>query len=287
MNFSEFNETIKSQLNNLTSRNRLPHAIIITGGNEELRNSVADYLCVYAVCCEENKPCYKCKNCKKAMSHIHPDISYVQGSTKSKNLIYNKEVMEEVIGDTIIIPNESDTKVYVFKDVDEKLPVISQNAFLKTLEEPPQNILFVMTCKDASVLLETILSRSTVINIQKEDEFSTEGVSIAEEIALALLDINEYKLLSATYKVNNKDSFNQTIPYLKLLIRDTLSLTVGSDKLSNSSVPEKLTRKLTREKSLSLLNTIEKAQRMMKSNVNQNLLSTWLCSEFRRITWQQ
>lgn len=175
----------------------------------------------------------------------------------------------------------------MFKDVDEKLPVISQNAFLKTLEEPPQNILFVMTCKDASVLLETILSRSTVINIQKEDEFSTEGVSIAEEIALALLDINEYKLLSATYKVNNKDSFNQTIPYLKLLIRDTLSLTVGSDKLSNSSVPEKLTRKLTREKSLSLLNTIEKAQRMMKSNVNQNLLSTWLCSEFRRITWQQ
>lgn len=287
MNFSEFNETIKSQLNNLTSHNRLPHAIIITGGNEELRNSVAEYLCVYAVCSEENKPCYNCKNCKKAMSHIHPDISYVQGSTKSKNLIYNKEVMEEVIGDTIIIPNESDTKVYVFKDVDEKLPVISQNAFLKTLEEPPQNILFVMTCKDASVLLETILSRSTVINIQKEDEFSTEGVSIAEEIALALLDINEYKLLSATYKVNNKDSFNQTIPYLKLLIRDTLSLTVGSDKLSNSSVPEKLTRKLTREKSLSLLNTIEKAQRMMKSNVNQNLLSTWLCSEFRRITWQQ
>ena len=248
MNFSEFNETIKSQLNNLTSHNRLPHAIIITGGNEELRNSVAEYLCVYAVCSEEDRPCYNCKNCKKAMSHIHPDISYVQGSTKSKNLIYNKEVMEEVIGDTIIIPNESDTKVYVFKDVDEKLPVISQNAFLKTLEEPPQNILFVMTCKDASVLLETILSRSTVVNIQKEDEFSAEGVSTAEEIALALLDINEYKLLSATYKVNNKDSFNQTIPYLKLLIRDTLSLTVGSDKLSNSSVPEKLTRKLTREK---------------------------------------
>ena len=90
MNFSEFNETIKSQLNNLTSHNRLPHAIIITGGNEELRNSVTDYLCVYAVCSEENKPCYNCKNCKKAMSHIHPDISYVQGSTKSKNLIYNK-----------------------------------------------------------------------------------------------------------------------------------------------------------------------------------------------------
>ena len=92
MNFSEFNETIKSQLNNLTSHNRLPHAIIITGGNEELRNSVAEYLCVYAVCSEEDRPCYNCKNCKKAMSHIHPDISYVQGSTKSKNLIYNKEV---------------------------------------------------------------------------------------------------------------------------------------------------------------------------------------------------
>ena len=287
MNYSEFNDKIKSQLNNLTSHNRLPHAIIITGGNEEIRDSVTDYLCEYAVCSEEDKPCYNCKNCKKAMSHIHPDISYVQGSTKSKNLIYNKEVMEEVIGDTIIIPNESDTKVYVFKDVDEKLPVISQNAFLKTLEEPPQNILFVMTCKDASVLLETILSRSTVVNIPKEDEFTAEGKEIAEEIASSLLDINEYKLLRSTYKINNKENFMATMPYLKLLIRDTLSLKVGGDKLSNSLTPEKLTRKLTREKSLSLLNTIEKAQRLMNSNINQNLLSTWLCSEFRRITWQQ
>lgn len=287
MDYSAFDEKIKYQLSNLTSSNRLPHAIIIAGGNENIRDSVTDYLCKYAVCSQSKKPCYSCKNCLKATSHNHPDIFYVKGNTKTKNLIYNKEVMEEVIGDSVIIPNESDTKVYVFKDVDEKLPVISQNAFLKTLEEPPQNILFIMTCKDASVLLETILSRSTVINIPKEDDFDSDGIAIAEEIALSLLEINEYKLLRATYKLNSKGNFQVAVPYLKLLIRDALSLAVGGDTLSNSTVPQKLIRKLTREKSLSLLNTIEKAQQFINSNVNLNLLATWLCTEFRRIIWQQ
>lgn len=286
MDYSAFDEKIKYQLLNLTSNNRLPHAIIIAGGNENIRDSVTDYLCKYAVCNQSEKPCYSCKNCLKATNHNHPDIFYVKGNTKTKNLIYNKDVMDEVISDSVIIPNESNTKVYVFKDVDDKLPVISQNAFLKTLEEPPQNILFIMTCKDASVLLETILSRSTIINIPKKDDFDSDGITVAEEIALSLFEINEYKLLRATYKLNNKGNFQIAIPYLKLLIRDALSLTVGGNTLSNSEVPKKLIRKLTREKSLSLLKTIEKAQQFINSNVNMNLLATWLCTEFRRITWQ-
>ncbi len=290
MNFGEFKIDIKTKeaLSEITSQNRLPHAIIISGGNSEIREEITSLLCQYAVCSDiGEKPCGNCKNCKKAASHSHPDINYVQGSKKTKTEIYSKDIMEEIIRDTAIIPNEANAKVYVFRDVDEKLPVISQNSFLKTLEEPPQNILFLLTCKDSSALLETILSRSTVISVPLGEEFSAEAMSMAEEIAGAIPDINEYALLKATYKLNKRDTAIQVLPVLKLLIRDSLVLLSGGTAISKSETPKKLLKKLTREKILKILNIIENAQQKVNSNVNMNLLSTWLCTEIRRISWQK
>lgn len=286
MNFGEFKIDIKTKeaLSEITSQNRLPHAIIISGGNSDIREEITSLLCQYAVCSDTGeKPCGNCKNCKKAASRSHPDINYVQGSKKTKTEIYSKDIMEEIIRDTAIIPNEANTKVYVFRDVDEKLPVISQNSFLKTLEEPPQNILFLLTCKDSSTLLETILSRSTVISVPLGEEFSAEAMSIAEEIVGAIPDINEYALLKATYKLNKRDTAIQVLPVLKLLIRDSLVLLSGGTAISKSETP----KKLTREKILKILNIIENAQQKVNSNINMNLLSTWLCTEIRRISWQK
>ena len=125
--------------------------------------------------------------------------------------------------------------------------------------------------------------------------FNDEAVEIAkhdhevygDEIALSLLDVNEYTLLKATYKLNKMDIFLETMPPLRMIIRDTLVLLSGGKPVTQSEAPKKLQRKLTREKTLSLLDTIEKAQRMAKGNGNINLLSTWLCTELRRITWQK
>ena len=204
---------------------------------------------------------------------------------KQKYII--KKLLTNIIRDTAIIPNEADSKVFLFYDVDEKLPVISQNALLKTLEEPPSGVIFVMTCKDASLMLDTIISRSTLINIPNDEVFLENGVALSEEIALSLLDVNEYTLLKATYKLNKRDIFLETMPPLSMIIRDTLVLLSGGKPVTQSEAPKKLQRKLTREKTLSLLDTIEKAQRMAKGNGNINLLSTWLCTELRRITWQK
>lgn len=289
MNFGNenFSEKIKYQLSSLSHSNRLPHAIIVAGGNRESRQNVAEFLCKYAVCSGENKPCFTCKNCVKAESHSHPDITVVKGSDDTKAKIYNKKIIDNIIRDTAIIPNEADSKVFLFYDVDEKLPIISQNALLKTLEEPPGDVIFVMTCKDASLMLDTIISRSTLINIPNDEVFSETGVALSEEIALSLLDVNEYALLRATYKLSKRDIFLETMPPLRMIIRDTLVLLSGGKPVTQSEAPKKLQRKLTREKSLSLLDTIEKAQRMAKGNGNINLLSTWLCTELRRITWQK
>lgn len=289
MNFKEYNfdEKIEKQLLSITSQNRLPHAIIITGGDSSLRDKLCGFLCKFAVCSDENSPCNKCRNCEKAEALSHPDISYIKGSTKTKNQIYNKDIIEELIRDTAIIPNEASTKVYVLKDVDEKLPVISQNAFLKTLEEPPQDIVFIMTCKDASLLLETILSRCTTVNISGSEQFTDEAVALANSIAEAMVELSEYPLLREVNKLNKRESFLMVIPPLKLIFRDVLVMSTGGNALGNIEIAKKLNRKLTAEKALSLLNTVEKAQNMINSNVNINLLCTWLCTEFRRNIWQK
>ena len=136
-------------------------------------------------------------------------------------------------------------------------------------------------------MLDTIISRSTLINIPNDEVFSEDGLALSEEIADALLDINEYTLLKATSKLNKRDIFLETMSPLRMVIRDTLMLSSGGKTVTQSDAPKKLQRKLTREKTLSLLDTIEKAQQMAKGNANINLLCTWLCTELRRITWQK
>lgn len=289
MNFenTHLNSEIKNQLATLSSNNSLPHAILIAGGSKESREEITKLLCHFSVCKNQQKPCYNCSNCHKASTLSHPDITVVQGNEKTKTKIYNKEIIEEIIRTASIIPNEANTKVYVLKDVDERLPVISQNSFLKTLEEPPQSIVFILTCSDASKLLETILSRCSIINLPLIEDYNEESLKIAEEIASSIFEIKEYNLLKATYKLKNRDSFLSVLTPLKMIFRDTLVLISGGKQMTDSDVPKTLKRKLTRKKILALIETIDRAKAFVYSNVTPNLLSTWLCSEIRRITWQK
>jgi DNA polymerase-3 subunit delta' len=211
----------------------------------------------------------------------------VEPDAKRKNPIYSKDVVKDVIAHTANVPNEGNLKIFVFRDVDERLPVISQNALLKTLEEPTQKILFLLLCKSADNLLETIISRCSAIDVPVIEDFDEKAVALATEVALSMVDVNEYSLLKATYKLNKKDVVLQILPPLKAIIRDALVLSVGGNIQKDNHVAKKLIRKLTREKLLDILNILNKAQKMAEGNVNMNILSTWLCSEFRRIIWQK
>lgn len=280
-----FGGLVKKSLSDMLFDRRMPHSVIISGGSSELRERTADYLCTYAVCTSDEKPCFLCNGCHKASEHIHPDIEYAKGDADSKKGIYSKKVLESVQEKIGIRTNESPIRVFVFKDVDEKLPPISQNSLLKTLEEPPSDILFILTCKNACSLLETVLSRCTEIALPCEDEFSQESRKISEEIAKSIIDVREYALLSSTYKLNNRTSALQVLLSLRELMRECLLCSVGESV--NNPLCSELIRKLTKEKILGIINTLNSAQKKLDSNVNMNLFCVWLCAEFRRITWQK
>ena len=175
MNYTdfEFDEALKQRLDSLYSQNRQPHAIVIEGADAEKCKGLATFLTMRAVCRAENKPCGKCEQCIKAREKVHPDIYYAQPEKKSQ--IYSIEQMRDIIENASIRPNEADIKIFVFESADTRLSPVVQNSFLKLLEEPPQNCLFLLLCKNSRGLLNTILSRCTVLTVKGEESYSEQA----------------------------------------------------------------------------------------------------------------
>ncbi|MBR2279762.1 MAG: hypothetical protein IJ903_02385 [Ruminococcus sp.] len=280
------NENLKNQLSRLEEQNRMPHAVIIDGGNEELRLKLAEHLAMWAVCeSEGEKPCSSCKGCTLAKAKSHSDIHYAEGEGKTDS--YNKKEMSFIVKDAYIKPYIADRKVYILSECDRKLPVISQNIFLKTLEEPPQDVLFIMTCKTSKSLLETIRSRAMTFTLESELGYSDEHLDLSREIALGIVAKSEMDLLKATYKLDERAKALTVLDLVIQLLRDGLAVYVGSEAELDAEIAETLCRKLTKKNYLELIDITKDAQLKITQNVGLKLVSTELCAKYRRALWQR
>ena len=118
MNFDgfDFDDNIKQTFNTLDIQGRVPHAVVIESRDSEKAMNLAVFLSMYAVCTEPVKPCGHCEQCHKAKNKAHADIKYVElPNDRKQNSI---EQMREIIGDSVIKPNEADAKVYIFPFAD-------------------------------------------------------------------------------------------------------------------------------------------------------------------------
>ena len=287
MNFEgfEFDAQTKAFLDELDKSKRLPHALIIESPDSNNAENLAVFLSMYAVCGGEEKPCGVCKNCVNAKSGSHPDITYLK--LIQKKTVYTVEQMRELIKDAYIMPNEAAAKVYILKDCDELFSVQAQNTFLKLAEEPPQDVLFILICKNSQSLLETIRSRFTLIRLRGEEQFGGEAAAAAEKIALGIIDNREYPLLRSLNPLKDKEAAVQILSALRLCLRDALALLSGGNPLGNAQTARVLASRLTRKKIIEMIELCGSSSDKLKQNVNINLLTTWMCGELRRITWQR
>ncbi len=287
MNFSGFNfdeNTVKA-IKTLDNNGRIPHAIVIEGKNREILLETAKYLSMYAVCTSENKPCGQCAQCHKASNQAHADISYAYPEKKSKT--YTIEQMRNIAKDAYIRPNEAVAKVYIFEEADNRLSAIAQNSFLKLLEEPPSNVHFIMLCENAQKLLITILSRCTVIRLKSEKSFSETAVENAKSIVKGIISAREYDLLLAVNSLSDKDNSADTLEAVRLIMRDGIALLEGADSVFDEELGKSLATRFTKGRLLKMIELTEDAGIKIKHNININLLTTWLCGEYRRISWQR
>ena len=260
--------------------NRISHAIVLEDKYRKGIESELEYICRWAVCRENERPCGKCIQCRKAESLSHPDIYKAQLSGKTEAV--NVEEVRNICSDAYIRPNEAANKVYIIRNAD-RMQIQAQNALLKLIEEPPQNILFILCCERKDNLLPTILSRVTVYsleNSEKAEDGTDEVYAAAEMIAAAIPQSKGYNLLLAAKDFKDREYAGRVIRNLKEIIADALKAKTAGTECSDAE--KKLCEKVDAINLLNINDTLDTALKRLSSNINMNLFCTWLCSEIRR-----
>lgn len=265
---------------------RLPHTIILEGGEKDERDSAALLLAAGAVCREANPPCLRCNPCRKVLDGIHPDVFRPEPSKNLKSGILSlKDLRDSYLSQMSVRPNEADCKVYLFSDADKLLREDSQNALLKTIEEPPQSLYFIFTVQSAKSLLLTVRSRAHIMTLHREDVRDEDTEATADKLIDGVVSLYEYDLLHTLYTLSDKARLEETLCVFTEKLRQALSFYSGV--MTDDPSVKKLTRKLDRRRVIALIEITNEAVNRLKTNVNIQLLTTWLSSQYRRITWQK
>ncbi|HBZ78622.1 MAG TPA: hypothetical protein DEO39_07965 [Clostridiales bacterium] len=145
------------------------HAFLLVGpsgiGKKTLgREFAKGLLCSHPT---ENGACGSCPGCHYMQAGTHPDYKELLLPQGEKN-IKVADVRSMILSDVGIMSQIAERKVYLI-DADG-LAEEGQNALLKTLEEPPKHVVFILTVSDESKLLPTILSRTVSIRLLPNTE---------------------------------------------------------------------------------------------------------------------
>ena len=177
------NNDLLYRLSKDISENRLAHAYIIEGQRGSGRHTAATQVAA-AIECEarasfnspsffgnERKiiPCGKCPSCLKILDGKSPDVKII--GLEEDKVTMGVDTIRNLKNDMYTAPNDLSVKVYIIEDAD-RMTVQAQNAFLLSLEEPPEYVLFFLLCENSSDLIETVRSRAPTLRTEHipEDE---------------------------------------------------------------------------------------------------------------------
>ena len=286
----EIPEQTRSSVNRLSSRNRLPQSVMLTGGSAALREKCAPELAM-AVNCKQpsnGQPCGKCPDCVKIKAGSHPDVIMVVPE-KDRKSVSIKFVREQVIEKLYVAPNEAENKVYIFPDAGD-LSAEIQNALLKSIEEPPEFDMFIFECDQREDMLPTVISRCAEFALgdtltaksKKNDEKITD---IACGILNAMCKGTEFDLmLACAPMVKNRAVIQKTAIKIITVIRDAMAESSGTPLLSGcDNTALALSVKYNEKQLLKIKDEMDAIIGFADSNANENLLLSRFSSALSQI----
>lgn len=154
-------DLLRGHLNNERTR----HAYLITGPQGVGRRTLALRLSQALNCTAPVKPaipCGECRACRLIEKMQHPDFSVVQAEAGRALKVDQIRGLQRTLS---LAPYEATYKIALLLRFEEANPNAA-NALLKTLEEPPPQVVLLLTASDAEALLPTIISRCEVIRLR-------------------------------------------------------------------------------------------------------------------------
>lgn len=158
------NTPLVEQLRRSAASGRSSHAYLFLGGAGAGKRLIANTFAKALQCEGEKRPCDSCKSCHAFNHGNHPDVIYFQPLKNGKTYTI-EDVREQLLETVDLKPFQYEKKIYIIEKADT-LNIQSQNALLKTLEEPPAHAVFLLLAERAEAFLPTILSRVVMMKIR-------------------------------------------------------------------------------------------------------------------------
>jgi DNA polymerase-3 subunit gamma/tau len=146
---------ITQTLSNALKNGRLPHALLFTGPRGTGKTSSARILAKALRCPNAVNfvPCNECDSCKEITSGSSVDVMEIDGASNN-----GVDAIRELRETVAFMPSFGKYKIYIIDEV-HMLSTSAFNALLKTLEEPPPHVVFIMATTEVQKIPQTILSR--------------------------------------------------------------------------------------------------------------------------------
>ena len=222
-------EVVVKTLQNAIANNKISHAYLFSGPRGTGKTTVARIFAKTLNC--ENpvlqEPCDKCRSCHEIADGISPDVIEIDAASNN-----GVDEIRDIREKAKFLPSGTKYKIYIIDEV-HMLSTGAFNALLKTLEEPPAHVVFILATTEVQKIPSTIASRCqrfefkalTVSEISKKLRLvcSDENVEITEEALTSIAESAEGALRDALSVLDQAISYSDE----KVTIED-VNLVTGS-----------------------------------------------------------
>lgn len=232
---------VTTTLKNAIKNNKVSHAYMFFGPRGIGKTTIAKIF-ARSINCEhpvEGNPCEKCPSCLKSIESKTMDIIEIDAASNN-----GVDEIREIKNKVNIVPSDLKYKVYIIDEV-HMLTSGAFNALLKTLEEPPKHVIFILATTDPQKVSETIISRcqcfsfkrisvdDIIENLKKICE--KESIQIEEEVLELIAQASNGGLRDSLSTLDKISSYKQEKITVNdfLEINDMISL-VEIEKLTNN-----------------------------------------------------
>lgn len=266
-----YHEDLMKNLIETIHKNQNSHAYIFEGEKGLGKHEAARLFAAALTCADTDiAPCGACSNCMLSKADTNPDIIHVLPRKDKKTI--GADDMRALEEEVAIKPFSSSRKVFIIDD-GALLTEAAQNTFLKTFEEPPEYAVFIIIIENSSSLLQTVLSRFTLVHfpavsekvmrayiekkypeaenmqfllrycegvpLRADSVINDEAFELLRSASLEKLNcLLSDKCISAytiqSYLEENKDKAEEILDFWLLFLRDILLLQIGaSEQITN------------------------------------------------------
>ncbi len=218
-NFDEVSgqKVVVDILKNAIKNDKLAHAYLFAGPRGTGKTSIAKILArtINCECDNTTNPCEQCKSCINSKSKECVDIIEIDAASNN-----GVDEIRELKSKINIVPSFLKYKIYIIDEV-HMLSIGAFNALLKTLEEPPSHVIFILATTELQKIPTTILSRCQILEFKKispkdmKDKISyickTENIKIEDNAIDEIIDYSDGCMRDALSLLEKANSYTENV----------------------------------------------------------------------------